>query len=101
MLAFAATAVSSGLTTRALAQGNQSSAALNILFDRFMKENLDLSPTAVTSLGLDTGERARQKGEIDDSSEAGVAKQKAIVASQLARLMAFDRKSLSPADAIS
>jgi hypothetical protein len=28
---------------------------LNTLFDRFMKENLDISPLFVTSLGLDTG----------------------------------------------
>ena len=57
--------------------------ALNTLFDQFMKENLDNSPMTVTSLGLDTGARAYQKSQIDDASLAGIAKSKAITASQL------------------
>ncbi len=40
----------------------------------------------VTSLGLDTGARAYQKSQIDDASLAGIAKNKAITASQLSRL---------------
>jgi uncharacterized protein (DUF885 family) len=91
-------------STRALAQaaqGANSSQALNALFDQFMKEDLDLSPTSVTSLGLDTGARAKQKSEIDDSSEAGVTEQKNVITSQLKRLKAFDRSKLSKADAIS
>ncbi len=67
-------------STRVLAQGNGASGALNTLFDQFMKENLDLSPLTVTELGLDTGERAHQKSEIDDTSLAGVAKGKAVTA---------------------
>jgi uncharacterized protein (DUF885 family) len=86
---------------RTLARTTGNSAALAALFDQFMKENLDLSPMTVTSLGLDTGARAPQKSEIDDGSEAGIGKQKALTASQLARLSAFDRSTLSPADAIS
>ena len=88
---------------RASAQGanTSSSKALNALFDQFMKENLDISPLTTTSLGLDTGDRAGQKSQIDDASEAGIARQKALTASQLARLRAFDRKSLSAADATS
>ena len=70
-------------------------AALNSLFDRFMKENLDNSPMTVTSLGLDTGARAYQKRLIDDTSLAGIARNKQIVASQLAHLKAFDRTSLA------
>ncbi len=77
------------------------SAALNALFDRFMKENLDNSPTTVTALGLDTGARAHQKSLIDDSSLAGIAKNKAITAGQLAALKAFNRAALSPKDAVS
>ena len=87
--------------TRAWPQGIASSQQLNALFDRFMKENLDISPLFVTSLGMDTGARARQKSEIDDGSEAGIEKQKALIANQLARLKAFDRASLSAADATS
>lgn len=91
-------------STRLLAQatqGTNSSQGLNTLFDQFMKENLDLSPTSVTSLGLDTGERAKQKSEIDDSSEAGITEQKDLITSQLKRLKSLDRTKLSKADAIS
>jgi uncharacterized protein (DUF885 family) len=95
--AFAAVAAAA----RALPQGTDNSHALNTLFDQFMKENLDISPLFASSLGMDTGERARQKSEIDDGSEAGIERQKALLASQLARLKAFDRGSLSAADAVS
>ena len=88
-------------TARAVPQATDSSKLLNSLFDQFMKENLDLSPQFVTSLGLDTGARARQKSEIDDGSEAGIEHQKALIASQLARLKTFDRASLSASDAVS
>ena len=82
-------------------QVSDSSQRLNTLFDQFMQENLDLSPVGTTYLGMDTGARARQKAEIDDGSAAGIERQKALVASQLARLKAFDRASLSALDAIS
>jgi uncharacterized protein (DUF885 family) len=77
-----------------------SSASLNALFDQFMKESLDLSPINVTGLGLDTGARAAQKGELDDGSEAGIEKQKSLIASQHTRLKAFNRASLDSADAL-
>jgi uncharacterized protein (DUF885 family) len=86
---------------RALPQGTRDPKQLNALLDQFMKENLDISPLFATSLGMDTGERARQKSEIDDGSEAGIEQQKALIASQLARLRAFDRGSLSASDAVS
>ena len=70
-------------------------AKLNALFDQFMKENLDISPLTATELGLDTGARAIRKAQLDDGSLAGIAKDKAINASQLARLKAFDRASLT------
>jgi uncharacterized protein (DUF885 family) len=86
---------------RAQPQSSDNAKRLNALFDQFMKENLDISPTFVTSLGMDTGARAKQKSEIDDGSEAGIEKQKALTASQLARLRAFDRASLTASDAVS
>ncbi len=86
---------------RALPQGSNDPQQLNALLDQFMKENLDISPLFATSLGMDTGARARQKSQIDDGSEAGIEQQKALIASQLARLKAFDRGSLSKADAVS
>jgi uncharacterized protein (DUF885 family) len=88
-------------TARALPQGTDQSKLLNDLLDQFMKENLDISPLFVTSLGMDTGARAKQKSEIDDASEAGIERQKSLIASQLARLRGFDRSSLSASDAIS
>ena len=75
--------------------------ALNALFDSFMKENLDRSPTFATSLGVDTGERAHQKGEIDEASLAAIARGQKLAASQLARLSAFDRSSVGIDDQIS
>jgi uncharacterized protein (DUF885 family) len=87
--------------TRALPQGSSNAKPLNALFDKFMQENLDLSPALATNLGMDTGARAKQKSEIDDGSLAGRERLKALTASQLARLKALDRASLSAADAIS
>ena len=85
----------------AIAESRGGDAALNQLFDQFMKENLDNSPMTVTSLGLDTGARAYQKSRIDDASLAGIARNKAITASQLARLQAFDRNTLTPKGKVS
>jgi uncharacterized protein (DUF885 family) len=93
LLASAAALLAS--STTALGAGQGGDAALNTLFDQFMKENLDASPITVTSLGLDTGARAYQKSQIDDASLAGIAKNKAITESQFARLKAFERNSLT------
>jgi len=80
---------------------SSSGPALNALFDQFIKENLDQSPTFATSLGVDTGDRAHQKGEIDEASLAANARGQKLVASQLARLSAFDRSSVGIEDQIS
>ena len=74
--------------------------SLATLFDRFAQEDLDLSPTNATSLGLDVGARARQRSLIDDTSLAGIAKSKALTASQLARLKTVDRAKLTGTDAV-
>jgi uncharacterized protein (DUF885 family) len=73
-------------------------AALGALFDQFMSESLDLSPMMATQLGVDTGARAKERGELDDNSLAGIAKNKALNADQLRRLKAFDRNSVSGMD---
>ncbi|HWD49456.1 MAG TPA: DUF885 family protein [Rhizomicrobium sp.] len=99
--AAAVTALSSPLLRAAAMDGSSSpSAGLNALFDKFMDENLDMSPVGTTFLGVDTGPRAKQRGEIDDNSLAGYAAQKALTASQLQRLNGFDATSLSGMDAI-
>src|SRR5436190_21844408 len=86
---------------RAAQQQPSGGAALNKLFDTFMDENLDASPLFATALGVDTGARAHERSEVDDNSLAGIEKNKALQASQLARLSAFDRSSLSAEDAVS
>ena len=67
------------------------SVALNALFDGFVNENLDLSPTFATGLGVDTGARKHQKSELDEASLAAIVKGQTQLASQLARLSTFDR----------
>ena len=86
---------------RAAADAPTPSAQLNTLFDTFVKEQLDESPTFATSIGFDKGVRAHQKYEIDEVSLAAIAKSQALSASQLARLEAFDRNSVGGDDQIS
>ena len=91
------TALKSGAAALAFAAAPRAEAAdaqLAALFDRFVQENLDLSPYTATSLGLDTGKRAHQRGETDDASLAGIAKAKALTASQRLRLTRIDRGRL-------
>ena len=97
------TALRSGAAFAALAivpsiKAQAADAKLNTLFDQFVQEDLDLSPTSATSYGLDTGKRAHQRGEIDDASLGGIAKGKALNASQRQRLSRIDRTHLAGAD---
>jgi uncharacterized protein (DUF885 family) len=98
-----------GFAAMALADGSPSQAAappasapggpaLKALFDSFMDENLDRSPIFATSLGVDTGARAHQRGEVDDNSLKGIAGDKKLRADQLRRLAAFDRNSVDGMD---
>jgi uncharacterized protein (DUF885 family) len=96
----AASAALLALPTAAFAAAD-SGAALNALFDTFIKENLDQSPLFASSLGVDNGQRAHQKSEIDESSLAAISRNQALVASQLARLSAFDRSSVGGDDQVS
>ncbi|HEX4105039.1 MAG TPA: DUF885 family protein [Rhizomicrobium sp.] len=98
------TALKSGAAAFAIAaaapafKAEAADAKLNALFDQFVQEDLDLSPTSATSYGLDTGKRAHQRGEIDDASLAGIAKAKALNASQRQRLGQIGRSRLTGAD---
>ena len=94
------TALKSGAAAFAVATlpAKAADAKLAALFDRFVQENLDLSPMSATSLGLDTGKRAHQRGETDDSSLAGIAKTRALNTSQLQRLSQIARAGLTGAD---
>ncbi|MGA7711792.1 MAG: DUF885 family protein [Rhizomicrobium sp.] len=75
-------------------------AKLNALFDTFMSEALDRQPEGVTSLGLDTGSRAYQKGLLANRSLDEIAALKQLNVSQLTRLSAIDRKALSGMDGV-
>jgi len=101
MIGTAALAAAGLRAPQACAGDPPPSPALSGLFDQFMKERLDLSPMDATSYGLDTGARAHQKHEVDDGSLAGNQAQKIVTASQLTRLKALDRSTLSKADATS
>jgi uncharacterized protein (DUF885 family) len=97
------TALKSGAAALALAatpmpKARAADAGLAALFDRFVQENLDLSPYTATSLGLDTGRRAHQRGETDDASLAGIARAKALTASQRQRLARIERNRLDAND---
>ncbi|WP_158912595.1 DUF885 family protein [Caulobacter sp. S45] len=95
-------AAASALTAGpALAQAdNDSHARLDELFKALFQEDLRLSPEGATQLGLDKGPNADLRGKLRDESVTGRAAVKASTAAQLARLKAFPRESLSPADRI-
>ncbi len=76
----------------------KSSNELNALFDVFVAENFDIGPEFVTSLGLDTGERAYQKFQLADRSPAAADLNNELAESQLQRLKAVDAKTLSASD---
>jgi uncharacterized protein (DUF885 family) len=98
----AASAAALALTPTAFAANAPAggSEALNKLFDTFMDENIDASPIFATSLGVDVGPRAHERSEVDDASLAGIQKNKDLNASQLQRLSAFDRNSVSGEDQV-
>jgi uncharacterized protein (DUF885 family) len=94
-LMIAAGAAAALAATRASAQPNSAEAQLSAYLDQVFKEALDDSPELVTSLGLDKGERAAAKAQLQDASLAGVARRQARIADQLRRLKQIDRRKLS------
>ncbi len=69
-------------------------AQLKKALDDFFAEVLNESPELSTSLGLDVGARAADKSKLSHASLAAFQHDKALIASQLARLRAIDRKPL-------
>ena len=63
-----------------------------------MDERLTRHPERLTSLGLDKGKYAWAKAKLTDESLSSVRELKAQEASQLERLKAFDRNSVSGPD---
>ncbi|MEO5934456.1 MAG: DUF885 domain-containing protein, partial [Duganella sp.] len=64
------------------------------LLDSFAEEILRLSPSAATALGLDKGERAALKSQLENLSRAGDAAWAGQVKSMLKRLSGVDRAKL-------
>lgn len=95
-LAFSAISRAEAQTPAVAREGEK----LNAIFDGIMKENLDRSPIFVTTLGLDKGERAHQKFELDDSSIAAWEGDKRRTASQLARLRSINADALNLQDRV-
>ena len=71
---------------------------LTPLFDQFFQERLRVRPESATQLGLDKGANADLKSKLSDPSDAGRAADRQQTESQLARLRAVPRASLSPPD---
>ncbi|MBP1203381.1 uncharacterized protein (DUF885 family) [Duganella sp. 1411] len=64
------------------------------LLDNFAEEILRLSPSSATALGLDKGERAALKSQLENVSRAGDAAWAGQVKSMLKRLSGVDRAQL-------
>ncbi len=75
-------------------QANPRSAAAAALLDSFAENFLRLNPEAATSLGVDTGTRAKLRYELNNVSAAGREHFAAVIRSDLARAKAFDTSGL-------
>jgi uncharacterized protein (DUF885 family) len=76
-------------------------APLTPLLGQFFQERLRAHPESATQLGLDKGANADLKSKLTDQSPAGLAAQRAQTESQLRRLKAVDRATLSAPDQVS
>ena len=83
---------------RAFAQGaGADDARLSAAFATIFERQLDLSPTFVTSLGLDKGARAGAKSQLDDNSKSAMMKRLANTQAAIKELEGFKSASLSDA----
>ena len=85
-----ATAIAAA-TPRLFAQTATADAQFRAMLDQFFYERLESSPESATRLGLDTGARAALRGQLRDTSAAGVAEDVARVKAQARRLASVDR----------
>ena len=89
-------AIGAGLTpANALAQGGD--AAVNAEFERIFQDAVAHAPEMATSLGLDKGALSPLKRQLSPRTAARRAEDVARTRAALARLAAFDAKTLSPA----
>ncbi|MBA4091485.1 MAG: DUF885 domain-containing protein [Sphingobium sp.] len=83
---------------RALAQAAGSDdARLSAAFAAIFERQLDLSPSFVTSLGLDKGARAGAKSQLDDNSKSAMLKRLAATQGAIKELDSYKAASLSDA----
>lgn len=100
LLAGAATAVATALPAWAQTPTPGRDPALAKLFDTFFWEGLERNPEGATNLGLDKGPHADLRAKLSDGGPAARTAARALNASQLQRLEAFDPSQLGPADRI-
>ncbi|WP_088184635.1 DUF885 domain-containing protein [Sphingobium sp. Z007] len=81
---------------RAFAQGSDD-ARLSAAFAAIFERQLDMSPSFVTSLGLDKGARAGAKSQLDDNSKSAMLKKLAATQAAIKELDSYKRASLSDA----
>jgi uncharacterized protein (DUF885 family) len=94
--ALAATAALPLVSTAAPAWAKPASdAEASALLDSVAENLLRLSPEAATSLGIDTGKRARMRYQLSDRSAAGQQRVAATLKADLARANALDSSKLS------
>lgn len=97
MVGGAAVALAGAVPARAAFVAGNADADFRAMLDRFFYTRLDESPEQATRLGLDTGERARLKSQLDDESAAGQARALARTRRELAELKRVNTADLSPA----
>src|SRR5215469_12089779 len=79
---------------------NPEAAKMNAMFDAFMDDVFDQAPEFATSLGIDKGDRAFQRGMLGDRSLVQVDFFKRMNTGQLAQLKTINRGKLSGMDAV-
>jgi uncharacterized protein (DUF885 family) len=88
-----------GVAPRSFAQtAGASDPALNAAFETIFNMQVDASPEAATSFGLDKGPRAAAKSKLDDRSLQAVQDNLAITKKSIALLDTFKGKTLSDRD---
>ena len=87
-------------SAQATPEGANAGGKLAPLWETFLQEDLQHSPEQATALGLDKGVNAQLKSRLSDASERGLEAARALNFSQLRRLQAVDRRSLSGLQAV-
>jgi uncharacterized protein (DUF885 family) len=84
------------IAAQAAAAPSAADMQLREMLDRFFAARLAESPEGATRLGLDTGELAAMRSQLDDRSAAGGAADLARAKAELAELQAVPMATLSP-----